>query len=316
MKRSFAVGDASSFGRRLRDLRRARGLSQSDLAGNELSPSYVSLLESDRRKPSAPLLDLLAKRLGVTPAELTGAADHDRTVTSFVEHFSLARQAWRDGDYPRAETLLRDAAAEGDAIGDTATWWTATRDLAELYGSEQQHESAYHLLCALANSPATKGSVWLGIDVRTTLAEVLRAMGRLQESLQEATAAVTLSRQLDRCPAERGRALLSLLAAQAECGDLTSAGQTGAELELIVDDLPSPRLRGAAHWALGNAAFLSGAVARAGTHHDKAFEFVSPKVDLRFWARLNRASATMRLLAGEATADVQLLLDGQRPHSN
>ncbi len=44
---------ASSLGQRLRALRVERGLSQAELAGDLVSPSYVSLIEADRRSPRA-----------------------------------------------------------------------------------------------------------------------------------------------------------------------------------------------------------------------------------------------------------------------
>jgi transcriptional regulator with XRE-family HTH domain len=306
------VDDARSFGQRLRELRRGRGLSQAELAGTELSPSYVSLLEADRRKPSASLVDLLAKRLNVAPAELTGAASREREVASFVERFSLSRRAWRDGDYAGAETLLRDAAAEAEAIGDLATWWTATNELAELYRLQQKYDSAHELLVVLADNPTTANSAWLGADVRTALSETLRAMGRLQESVEAGALAVALARMLTGAASEYGRALLSLLAAQAECGDLASCRHTAIQLEQIVDNLSSPRLKSAAHWALGNEAFLRGLADEAVAHHERAFAFASPQLDPIFWARLHRASASMRLLAGKATDDVPELLGRAR----
>ena len=53
-----------TLGQRLRALRIERGLSQADLAGDLVSPSYVSLIESDRRSPEREVLDRLARRLG------------------------------------------------------------------------------------------------------------------------------------------------------------------------------------------------------------------------------------------------------------
>ena len=43
---------APTLGQRLRALRLERGLSQADLAGHLVSPSYVSLIESGRRLTS------------------------------------------------------------------------------------------------------------------------------------------------------------------------------------------------------------------------------------------------------------------------
>jgi transcriptional regulator with XRE-family HTH domain len=56
--------------RRLRERRRELGLSQTELAGDSLSPSYVSLLEAGKRKPTPAVLEVLAERLGCTTAFL------------------------------------------------------------------------------------------------------------------------------------------------------------------------------------------------------------------------------------------------------
>ncbi len=56
-----------TLGQRLRALRIERGLSQADLAGDLVSPSYISLIESDRRSPEHEVLDGLARRLGCSP---------------------------------------------------------------------------------------------------------------------------------------------------------------------------------------------------------------------------------------------------------
>lgn len=57
------------FGRRLRQLRTAKGLTQRELAGDSLSVSYVSLLEAGRRTPTDGTVRVLASTLGCTEAD-------------------------------------------------------------------------------------------------------------------------------------------------------------------------------------------------------------------------------------------------------
>ncbi|MDH6115796.1 transcriptional regulator with XRE-family HTH domain [Kitasatospora sp. GAS204A] len=65
----------AEIGRRLRDLRRERGLKQSDLAGEGMSVSYLSLLESGKRPVTPVILRRLAARLDCTVEYLrTGLA--------------------------------------------------------------------------------------------------------------------------------------------------------------------------------------------------------------------------------------------------
>ncbi|HTY70856.1 MAG TPA: helix-turn-helix domain-containing protein [Actinomycetes bacterium] len=66
-------GDLITLGRRVRHLRRARGLTLEQLAAEvQSSPSQLSLLENGRREPRLSLLQNLAAALGVSPAELLG----------------------------------------------------------------------------------------------------------------------------------------------------------------------------------------------------------------------------------------------------
>ena len=60
------------FAARLRRLREAAGLTQRQLAGEALHPSYVSLLEAGRRTPTPAAVEVLAARLGVSAGELAG----------------------------------------------------------------------------------------------------------------------------------------------------------------------------------------------------------------------------------------------------
>ncbi|WP_399895465.1 helix-turn-helix domain-containing protein [Streptomyces sp. BBFR51] len=71
--------DGEGTGRRLRELRRARGLKQQDLASDDVSVSYISLIESGKRTPSAAVVALLAERLGCTTGYLLTGQDDTRT---------------------------------------------------------------------------------------------------------------------------------------------------------------------------------------------------------------------------------------------
>lgn len=61
-----------SLGRRIRQLRQVKSLTQSQLGGPELSKSFISLLEKDRAQPSVDTLLLLARRLGTSVDSLLG----------------------------------------------------------------------------------------------------------------------------------------------------------------------------------------------------------------------------------------------------
>src|ERR671932_2091529 len=84
------------LGERLRQLRVAAGMTQTDLAGDRFSKEYVSQIERGKTRPTGETIEWLAARLGVDAAFLAnGVSSDDR---SRVEA-ALAR----------AEALLEDA---------------------------------------------------------------------------------------------------------------------------------------------------------------------------------------------------------------
>src|SRR6184192_725814 len=58
------------LGERLRQLRVAAGLTQSDLAGDRFSKEYVSQIERGKTRPTSQTLSWIAERLGVDASYL------------------------------------------------------------------------------------------------------------------------------------------------------------------------------------------------------------------------------------------------------
>ena len=88
-----AAGESSHLGARIRDARLRAGLTQAELAGEIVSPSYLSRLEAGERAPSGETLDSLAAALGVTVNMLrTGqdtAPDDQAELAARVDHAEL-----------------------------------------------------------------------------------------------------------------------------------------------------------------------------------------------------------------------------------
>lgn len=89
------VDSTKACGRRIRQLRLERELSQRALAANTLGVSYayISRIEAGARQPSLQAINRLANVLGVDPHWLaTGEPDPVRTAAALVV------DAWRSGD--------------------------------------------------------------------------------------------------------------------------------------------------------------------------------------------------------------------------
>jgi len=102
------------LGMKIRDLRKARGLTQRALAGDDLSVSFISMVEHGRVRPSLETLHRLAARLGVTASSLLSESDGQEEAEARLRHgdvllrqhhFTPALEA-----YQAAETLALAAA--------------------------------------------------------------------------------------------------------------------------------------------------------------------------------------------------------------
>lgn len=94
-----------SLGHRIRQLRQARGLTQSQLGQTELSKSFISLLEKDRTQPSLDTLVLIAQRLGTSIDALLGQTGNIPAAVC-EGLFVLSRKAIEGRRYEEAQRYL------------------------------------------------------------------------------------------------------------------------------------------------------------------------------------------------------------------
>src|SRR5262245_63130711 len=103
-----AVTGGLRLGERLRQLRVAAGLTQSELAGDRFSKEYVSQIERGKTRPTRETIDWLAVRLGVDSGFLANGVATDE-------------RGRLEGSLARAETLIEalrneEAAAEYELL--------------------------------------------------------------------------------------------------------------------------------------------------------------------------------------------------------
>lgn len=110
------TGERGSVGSRVRRRRQELGLSQVDLAGSDLSPSYVSLVEGDRRVPSAGVVERLAERLQVSVKYLETGEEEDRDVQARAD-LAFLRMALDNGD---SDAVIERGLALKESMG--ADW--------------------------------------------------------------------------------------------------------------------------------------------------------------------------------------------------
>ncbi|MEU9166811.1 tetratricopeptide repeat protein [Streptomyces sp. NPDC048420] len=107
--------DPGVIGRRVQQLRVARGLTQKQLAEPAYTPAYISTLESGRVRPSDDALRHLADRLGVDFQELaTGRPAH--LVTDLRLRLTEAQRTLATGEAEESAEQYARLLAEADAL--------------------------------------------------------------------------------------------------------------------------------------------------------------------------------------------------------
>ena len=110
-----AAPSGARLGDRLRLLRVAAGLTQTELAGDRFSKEYVSQIERGKTRPTAETVEWLAQRLNVDPAFLSSGISTDER--SRVEALLVRAEALSKGyRYKEADRRLRGRARGG--VGD------------------------------------------------------------------------------------------------------------------------------------------------------------------------------------------------------
>jgi tetratricopeptide (TPR) repeat protein len=112
------AAEALRLGERLRQLRSAAGLTQSDLAGDRFSKEYVSQIERGKTRPTRETVAWLATRLGVDVGFLTSgvAADERGRLEGALARAEALYQAGEDGEAANAfEPLVAAARATGSS---------------------------------------------------------------------------------------------------------------------------------------------------------------------------------------------------------
>jgi len=242
-----------SLGQRIRQLRQSRGLTQAQLAGQELTKSFISLMERDLTQPSVKSLVRVASSLGVSIDSLLGSAEHvpDQAAGGLLtlsadairrRNFAAASQLLAAANFlsrtygleePAREVLLQEAQIALEARGDAKPW-------AKLVEAKEASERV--------NDPWRTGRAlvlmgWAKLRQR----EFTQAASLLQESL------VMLRRaKAGRDPA-RIEALIALGSTLVYLGEFSSAIQRYEEAANSQVAQRDPALRGRALWGLGFA---------------------------------------------------------------
>ncbi|MFF4299504.1 helix-turn-helix domain-containing protein [Streptomyces vinaceus] len=296
------MAESQALGSRIRRLRREAGLSQMDLAGTELSPSYISLLEAGKRTPSPEVLEQIAARLGCPPEHLLEMVATDRPDTLQTD-LRYAEISLRNGDPKTALdtfTAVRDAAA---AQGKDAVRLSAEYGVAQALEHDGRLEEAAERYQALLDHAGYGQSLVPRLAVAVALCRCHREMGDLAHAVDLATTTLEEARRLRITPTVLGVELLAtLVGLHCERGDLHRAAALARNAIEEAEGVSDRKALGAAYWNAGVVAHRSGESADALLLLERALAIYSEGDDARALSRLRNAYASV--LMQSETADI------------
>ncbi|GLZ38123.1 helix-turn-helix transcriptional regulator [Actinokineospora sp. NBRC 105648] len=279
-----------AFGRRLRAVRLAKGLSQAALAAGGMSTGYLSRLESGARPPTPRAVRFLADQLGV-PA----SAFDDTPPPSLSHVLALAVSAQDRSDLagPLSEAVT------GDGGRAEFLRWQALWRLAAVRRDEGERELEHELLVELVALGDRLDTAELRVRARVHLSACLLALDQADAAAARAAEARSLSAALT--VADQVPAWHALVLAELGAGRVSEAARYADELRALTERSPAP-LVVEALWLAGTARTLLGELAVAGELLGRAIARCDGHADPAQWARLRLAAAAVHLQADQPRA--------------
>ncbi|MGW4384001.1 helix-turn-helix domain-containing protein [Kitasatospora sp. NPDC004531] len=241
------------IGQRLRELRLKRGLNQQDLASEDISVSYVSLIETGKRAPSEAVLKSLAERVGCSVEYLRTGHD-DATVKELELKVAFGDMALRNGSNGEALQSFSEALASAPLLSD-AMVHRARLGQALAFEKLGRLEAAIQLLTTLFEDPATVAGSAQWAQLAVALCRCYRESGDHIMSVEVGERAM---RKLDSLGLDVTDDHIQLGATLIDCyrerGDLGQANLVAARLLLVAEQTGSRVARGSVYW---NAALVA-----------------------------------------------------------
>jgi tetratricopeptide (TPR) repeat protein len=303
-----AVPSGLRLGERLRQLRVAAGLTQSELAGERFSKEYVSQIERGKTRPTRETVEWLAARLGVDPGFLANGVATDE-------------RGRLEAALTRAETLLEaghndESAAEYDLLVPAAR----ATGLSELEarsllgaGRAQMRLGALRQAFDLLNE--ARGIVEAGSFSDLERAEVLHALGvcryqlnSIQTSLGLLNEALSLAERSG-LPCDSLRS--NILSWRSRCWrrqrDYEAAREDIERALQLAEDANDPRTIGAAYFQASLVADREGHWVLARTYAEKARAAYEQLADRVHIGQLTNNLGGLNFLLGKTDEAIGLL---------
>jgi tetratricopeptide (TPR) repeat protein len=297
------VDGQESFGQRIRTLRIRQGVSQAQLAFPELSDSYISLIESDKRVPAQSVIELLAGKLHCSATYLVSGVSEE-VVDELRVTLDYAEIALQNGAAAEARTRFAEVLSSPDAAALPELLHQARWGHALALEADGELERAIAELRELKDEASLEADRDHWARVHVALSRCLRERGDISASVRLAEEAL---RHLTAAGSESTDAAVllaaTLLAAFIERGDLVRAHQLAGQLIERAERIGSPRARIAAYWEAAYVAEMRGEYEEGVAWAERALVLLGEQEDPRNLSRLRLSFASLLLRARPAEAE-------------
>jgi tetratricopeptide (TPR) repeat protein len=276
------------------------------LAGSEISPAYLSRLESGARPPTERVVTYLCEKLKVSPASF-------QTTTGSSLARALAT-VMTVGESPAMAAVLEEALLhEQEEDIDAVLRWQAQWALARCYQTQGRATEELALLHEMTALSDRTGLPELRVRSRVRLARRLRASGDVTGARECVEEGLALAEANDLPQRDIVESLLTLISIEAEEGQLT---QARADADRVVGTLSDGsaelplRLQVEVLWTASSVCARQGDHPAAVAMMTRALAAVPGNEDPVLWMRLRLAAASMYLrMDPRNTREARLRLD-------
>jgi tetratricopeptide (TPR) repeat protein len=284
--------DPTQLGHRIRAARVAKGWTQTELAGGDVSVGYVSRIESGQRRPNSAVLGDLAARLGVPVDHLlrgVTAREYDEIKLTL----DFAELSLESGQHLEAEAQAREAVERATVASQDELAYRGRFIVARALEGQGNLDDAILELEPLV--AATEGGV-LRIRAAIALCRCLREAGDLNSAIEvgEETVKDLDGTPLDSCD-EAVQLTVTLAGAYFIRGDVGHSIRICRRAIVKAEALASPTARAAAYWNASVFESSRGSVADAVPLAERALALLAEGQDTRNLARLRSQLGTMQL---------------------
>jgi len=287
--------DLSVLGDRIRNLRAAAGLTQSQLGGSDASIAYISRIEAGTRRPDLKLLTAIAGRLGSTVEELLYGVSRDRRAELRLA-LDFAELALRSGNASEAlskSTEVLDAASTTSAADLTLD--AAMVKALALEGLGHLDDAIIDLEVLVGDESTT--AQWVRAAIALT--RCYRESGDLVRATDAGETAMVYLRRVGLDATDEGIQLVVTLASvYNERGDTGHAIRLCRAAAAKAEELDSPQAKAAAYWNASIFESEQGRTEAAIPLAKHALALLDTGSDNRNLARLH-SQLGMFLLSGE-----------------